>query len=135
MSKVTAAQEEMVLEALTRRCTHVEAASAAGISSKSVQRLLARPDFASRLAQGMAVRLLDYAARLDDMEDVVMAAIRDAMAPDNRVADRLHGVDCWARQRGSVRASFDFEARLQALERRDDDEDEGDPSDISPVSS
>ena len=135
MSRVTAEVEEAVLAALTRGCSHGDAAACAGISSKSVQRLLARADFASRVAQARAVRVIDFAARLDDMEEVAMTAIRDSMGPHNRMADRLHGVECWSRQRAFVRASFDVEARLRALEAPDDDDDQLDPADISPVSS
>ena len=120
---------------MVRGLTHVDAAKAAGVSSKSVQRLLGRPDFASRLAQARAVRAIDYAARLDDLEDVAMAAIRDAMGPENKISDRLHGVECWARQRGFVRMAFDVDARLGALEADDDHDDDLDPDDISPVSS
>ncbi len=134
MPRVTSSVEEVVLAALARGCSHVDAAAAAGVSSKSVQRLLGRPDFASQLAQRRAVRVLDFAARLDEMESIAMEAIRDAMGPGNKTADRLHGVECWSRQRAYVHASFDVEARLRALEGPVDDDDL-DPEDTSPVAS
>ncbi len=119
MARMTPDLEEMVIEALACNMTHVEAAAQVGVSSKTVQRLLASVDFMGRLAQRRAMKVIDYAGRLDDIEDLALATLREAMGAGERMADRLHAVDCWSRQRIHVRTALDIEARFLALEARD----------------
>ena len=139
MTRMTREVEAMLVEALAAGLSHVDAAAAVGVSSKSVQRALSRHDFILRLAKRRAVKLLDFASRVETLEPDALNVLREAMGCDER-RDRLRAATMWFALTARARIDFDVEVRLQALEApnnppgghpdsEDDEDDEDDQDD------
>lgn len=119
MSEQDESRDEVILAALAAGLTHVEAAAAANVSSKTIQRRLRDPAFAAKVAHQRALRVNEVTGRLSMLSLLAVDALEQCLAAEDvPAAIRLRAVEmvfAWLRRH---RDEADVDLRITLLEQR-----------------
>jgi len=110
-----AAADELMLEALAAGSAYENAASAAGVSARTVRRRMTDPLFAAELARRRAVRVSDLTGQIMNLGARAVSVLGEALDAE-AVGDRLRAANLILTSLRRYRADGDLELRLTALE-------------------
>ena len=108
--------ERVLVAALAAGATQIEAATAAGVSERTVRRRLEGVDFAGRVAEERATLVTRTAARLGGLTGAAVEALTDLLAPGVPEAVRLRAALGVLESARIWRAAVELEDRLGAVE-------------------
>jgi hypothetical protein len=111
-----APNKRKAIEALLTGCTYEEAAVAAGVTSKTLQRWRKDADFRGQLDAAQSAMLRDTYRRLLLLGEKAVEVLGDALKGDTTAEQRRAAGDT-LRHIISLRQSVELEARVAALEQ------------------
>ncbi len=104
-----------MLEALAAGSAYETAASAAGVSARTVRRRMTDPLFAAELARRRAVRVSDLTGQMMNLGARAVSVLGEALDAE-AVGDRLRAANLILTSLRRYRSDGDLELRLTALE-------------------
>lgn len=108
--------DDLMVAALADGASQREAAVLAGVSDKTVQRRMGRPEFARRVAVARTARVTEHTGRITMMGDTALAVLRDAMCDRHAIEVRLRAATAVLRHGRELRSNAELEERIAALE-------------------
>lgn len=112
---VTPAQRKAIETMLTTG-NMVQAADAAGVNRSTIYRWMADDVFVAALRDAEAEAVQGLSRSLAGLGESAAQALRDALAPNNKITVRLRAAEIVTDRLLKLRELVDIEARLKALE-------------------
>ena len=113
--KLTPAQRKAIETLLTSGDT-TQAALAAGVNRSTLYTWRALPHFQAALRDAEAEAVASLSRSLAGLSEAAAAALRDALAPSNKITVRLRAAEIVTDRLLKIRELVEIEARLAALE-------------------
>lgn len=107
----------MIAHALARGATHAEAAQAAGVSAKTVQRRTRHEPFAHAVSSLRRQRVESITAKLIDASDEAVATVCELLQSGGRPVDRLRAANILLTQTSRYHGHTVEHETLDRLER------------------
>lgn len=112
-----AAQDEVLVEALSTGMSYAEAGAVAEVSGRTVARRMTDPEFARRVAQQRGARVAELTGQLTAMGGEALAVIRTTMA-EGTPSEQLRAAQLALSLLVRFRKDDEVETRVAEMERR-----------------
>ena len=111
-------KKEAAITALLSQRNHEEAARAAGVSKRTLNRWLKMPEFQAGYLAARRAAMFQANARLQQASSAAVSALLEVMVdPSTPALARVRAADCILARGNQGLESEDLDARLAALER------------------
>jgi len=117
IKKITPAQQKCI-EALLTSGSVTAAAEAANVNRGTIYRWKSDPVFMAALKEAEAEAVQGLSRALAGLGDMAAQALRDALAPSNKISVRLRAAEIVTDRLLKIRELVELEARIAALEGR-----------------
>lgn len=115
-TKLLSAQQRRAVEALLTHGTVKAAAEAAGVTRKTMYRWQGTPEFIAAVKEAEAAAIEELSRALTGLGREALQALRDALAPTQRMNHRLRAAEIALGNLLRVRELVEIEERLARLE-------------------
>ena len=114
--KVVTPAQRKAIETMLTSGNMVQAADAAGVNRSTIYRWMADDVFVAALREAEAEAVQGLSRSLAGLGESAAQALRDALAPSNKITVRLRAAEIVTDRLLKLRELVDIEARLKALE-------------------